>query len=87
MPEQKGAIIQIKVKGEFTVSEARQALFEKLQELEDDYAVRHVRNLSLYLTPTNGFGDEVVPHNHAGQKVDTLYSQGPYRSAAEVFKL
>ena len=79
--------MQIKVKGEFTVAEARQAIFEKLHELEDDYAIRHVRNISVYLTPTNGFGDELVPHNEAGHKVDKLYSRGPYHSAAEDFKL
>lgn len=79
--------MQIKVKGEMTIAEARQALYEKLHELEEDYAVRHVRHMSLYLTPTNGFGDELVPHNKAGRKVDKLYSDGPYRSAADDFKL
>ncbi len=77
----------IKVKGEFTLAEVRQALYEKLHELEDDYAVRHVRNITLYLTPTNGFGDEVVPHNEAGYRIDKMYSKGPYRSIADDFKL
>ena len=79
--------MQIKVKGEMTIAEARQVLYEKLHELEDDYAVRHIRSMSLYLTPTNGFGDELVPHNKAGRKVDKLYSEGPYRCAADEFKL
>lgn len=79
--------MQIKVKGEFTVAEARQLLFEKLHELEDDYAIRYVMNMSLFLTPTNGFGDELVPHNRAGHKVDKLYSRGPYRSIADDYKL
>ena len=79
--------MQIKVKGEMSVAEARQALYEKLHELEDEYAVRYVRNMSLYLTPTNGLGSEVVPHNKAGRKVDKLYSDGPYRSSADDYKI
>ena len=77
----------IKIIGEFPIGEARQALFEKLHELEDKYGIRYVMNLTLYLTPTNGFGDELVPHNRAGHKVDKLYSRGPYRSVADEYKL
>ena len=79
--------MKIQVKNEMSVAELRQALFEKLHELEDDYAIRYVKGTSLFLTPTNGFGDELVPHNRAGQKVDVLYSKGPYHSAADDFKL
>lgn len=74
--------MQIKVRGEMTISELRQALFEKLNELEEDLAVRHARSASLYLTPTNGFGDEVEPRRH-GRIVEKLYTDGPYRSAAD----
>ena len=52
--------MQIKIKGEMTIAELRQELFEKLNEIEDDYAVRHARSVTLYLTLTNGFGDEVI---------------------------
>ena len=79
--------MQIKLKGEITIAELRQILFEKLHEVEDDYAVRHARSITLYFTPTNGFGDEVVPRNTLGGKVDKVYSEGPYRSAADDFKL
>ncbi|MBT3039168.1 MAG: hypothetical protein KME37_09530 [Candidatus Thiodiazotropha sp. (ex Codakia orbicularis)] len=79
--------MQIKVKDELSIAELRQALFEKLHELEDDYAIRHARNATLYITPTNGFGDEIAPRNAAGNKVDKLYTDGPYKSAADEFKL
>lgn len=79
--------MQIKIKGEMTMAELRQELFEKLHEIEDDYAVRYAQSVTLYFTPTNGFGDEVVPRNTVGHKVDKVYSDGPYRSAADDFKL
>ena len=79
--------MQIKLKGEITIAELRQVLFEMLHEVEDEYAVRHARSITLYFTPTHGFGDEVVPRNTLGGKVDKIYSEGPYRSAADDFKL
>jgi hypothetical protein len=79
--------MQIKLKGEMTIAELRQLLYERLHELEEEYAVRYARAITLYFTPTNGFGEEVSPRNRMGDKVDRLYSEGPYRSAADEFKL
>ncbi len=79
--------MQIQVKGEMTLSELIQALYEKLSAVEEDYAVRHSRGATLYINPTNGFGDEVVPRNKGGREVNKLYSDGPYRSAADDYKL
>jgi hypothetical protein len=79
--------MQIKFKGEITIAELRQELFEKLHEIEDEFAIRHARSITLYFTPTNGFGEEVVPRNTLGSKVDKVYSEGPYRSAADDFKI
>lgn len=78
--------MQIKVTGEMSMAEIRQALVEKLNEIEDDLAVRHSRGATLYINPTNGFGDIVEPRK-GGRKVDKIYSDGPYRSAADEFKL
>ena len=77
--------MEIKVKGEMTIAEIRQALFEKLNEIENDYAVRYSRGATLYINPTNGFGDDVEPRKH-GRIVDKLYSSGPYRSAADDYE-
>ncbi len=77
--------MQIKVKGEMTIAEIRQALFEKLNEIEHDYAVRYSRGATLYINPTNGFGDDVEPRKH-GRTVEKLYSTGPYRSAADTYE-
>ncbi|MFN2190650.1 MAG: hypothetical protein ACK2T3_17960 [Candidatus Promineifilaceae bacterium] len=53
--------MEIRVKGEMTIAEIRQALFEKLHEAEAEYGVRYSRGAALYLNPTNGFGDDVCP--------------------------
>lgn len=79
--------MQIKVRGEMTLAEMRQALFEKLAELEDQFAVRYSRGATLYINPTNGLGDDVTPRHRDGSKLKMLNSDGPYRSAADEFKL
>ena len=38
--------MQIKLKGEMTLAELRQALFEQLNQVEEDYAVRYARSIS-----------------------------------------
>jgi len=53
-------MMQIKVHGEMTLAELRQALFEKLNQIEDDHAVRYSRGATLFIHPTNGFGDRVT---------------------------
>ena len=83
---QESLVMKIKVKGEMTMAEIRQALFEKLHEIESDFAIRHSIGATLYINPSNGFGDKVVPRK-GGRKVDNLYSDGPYRSAADDYKI
>ena len=79
--------MEIKVKGEMTIPEIRQVIIEKLFEIEEEYAVRHSRGATLFINPTNGFGDDVVPRNKGGRIVNKLYSEGPYKSAADEYKL
>ena len=79
--------MQIKVKGEMSIFEIRQAIYEQLAQLEEDYAIRYSRGATLYINPTNGFGDEVEPVDRSGRRVDRLYSNGAYKSAAMEFKL
>lgn len=70
-----------------TIAQLRQAFYEKLHELEVDYNVKHFKNATLYVNPVNEFGEEVVPRNRSGQQVNKLLSNGPYRSAAEDYKI
>jgi hypothetical protein len=79
--------MEIRIKGEMTIAEIRQALFEKLMEVETEYGVRYSRGAALYINPTNGFGDDVKPINQHGQSVEKIYSEGPYRSAADDYKV
>ena len=79
--------MEIRVHGEMTIPEIRQAIYEQLARIEEDFAVRYSRGATLYINPTNGFGDDVRPVDHAGEEIRKLNSRGPYRSAADEFKL
>src|SRR4051812_4948902 len=45
------------------------------------------RGATLYVNPTNAFGEEVTPRMPGEYELRTLYSMGPYRSAADEGKL
>lgn len=79
--------MKIKVHGEMTIPEIRQALFEQLNQLEDSLAVRYSIGATLFINPSNGFGDRVRPVDHAGEEIKKVNTRGPYRSAADEFKL
>lgn len=78
--------MQITVHGEMSIADIRQAIFEKLHELEDDFAVKFSRGATIYVNPTDGKGHGVVPRRN-GRALRTLDSDGPYRSAADDFKV
>ena len=79
--------MEIKIRGEMTMEDIRQAIFEKLHEVENEFAVRHSRGATLYINPTNGLGDDVVPRRSTGEQVRKVFSSGPYRSAADDYKM
>lgn len=70
-----------------TIADIRQALYERLNELEDDYAVKFSKGATLYVNPTDEFGQPVVPRTRDGRAVTKLNCNGPYRSAADDLKL
>ena len=41
--------MKIKLKGEMTLHDIRQALFEELYSVEEQYSVRHSRGATLYI--------------------------------------
>lgn len=75
--------MKIVVKGEMTLAALRQALFEKIVELEEEHAVHHSRGATLYVNPTDGDGQDVFPRNSGGRKLETMISKGPYRCAVD----
>lgn len=79
--------MQIIIKGNLTMPQLRQAFYEKLLELEEEFGVEHLRGATLYVNPTNEFGEDVILHNKFGQPVHKLFSHGPYRSCAEELKI
>ena len=79
--------MKIKIKGEMTLADLRQCLFEQLHCMEDRFAVRHTNDVTVYLNLTNGFGDKIICKDGGGREVSILCSQGPYRPAAIRFDL
>ncbi|AXM99094.1 hypothetical protein DVB73_20615 [Pseudomonas plecoglossicida] len=70
-----------------TIAQLRQTLFEMLKDLEEGYNVKHFKNTTIYVNPVNELGEEVVLRNKLGQLVNKLHSNGPYRSAADDYKI
>lgn len=77
----------LEIKGEMTLAELRQTVIEKSLIVEEEYAVRFTRGAKLYINPTNGFGDKVVPRDKTGEEVTKLRSSGPYPCAADEYDL
>lgn len=85
--QEQGFDMKIRIKGEMTLAEIKQALWEMLAQAESKYAIRYSRGATLFINPTNGFGDDVTPLREDGQPMTDLNSRGPYRSAADELKL
>ncbi|NKB59042.1 MAG: hypothetical protein GKS00_22165 [Alphaproteobacteria bacterium] len=79
--------MKIRIKGEMTLAQMRQLLFEELLNVEERFAVRHSLDATLYINPTNGFGDYVSPRYSNGQEVKVVYAAAPYRSAADLYEV
>lgn len=79
--------MQITIKGEMTLSDLRQAIFEQLSELELEFAIAYSQGATLYVNPTNGEGGAVQARTRDGRKVDRVSCKGPYRSAAQEFNI
>ena len=77
--------MKIRIKGELSTAELRQTIYEQLHLLEDDFVIRHSRDISIYLTPTNGFGEEVRCCDYRGKEVSTILVEGPYRAAVDEY--
>lgn len=79
--------MKIRVRGEMTIAEIKQALWEQLAEAEENLAIRYSRGATLFINPTNGFGDNVTPVRSDGKAVTDLNCNGPYKSAADEYKI
>lgn len=78
--------IMITVRGDLTMKEIRQAIFESLAESRTNTR-SIIRATSLFINPTDELGEAVVARNSLGAVVTRVTKKGPYRSAAEEFKL
>lgn len=79
--------MEIKFRGTMTIADLVQAVYEQLHLIKDEHAVRYSRGATLYINPSNEFGDDVVPRSTTGQEVRKVHCAGPYRSAADDYKI
>ena len=79
--------MKIRIPGEQSFLELIQVFYETLKALEQDHGIRHSRGATLYINPTDGNGKDVIPRKKTGEEVQEVLTRGPYRSAAEDFKL
>lgn len=79
--------MKIRIPGEMSFRQIIQALYEIFHHIERDHAVRHSRGVTLYINPTDGKGKDVIPRKKTGEEVQEILSRGPYRAAADDFKL
>ncbi len=77
--------MKIQIRGEHTLPQIRRALCEQLALLETDYALRFGRDVTLYLTPTNGFGVDLMCRDERGEPLPALHCDGPYACAADEY--
>jgi len=75
--------MKIIIKGEMTLAQLQQCIYEQFHSLEENYAVRHSRDVTLYITFTNGTGNVVTCRDGRGEEVTSVNSNGPYSSAAD----
>lgn len=78
--------MKISIKGEMHFRQVIQALYESLHQIELDHAVQHTRGVTLYINPTDGLGSDVILRKN-GEEVSEVRSKGPYRCAADDFKM
>jgi hypothetical protein len=79
--------MQFTIKGELTIAELKQAILEQMNIMEEQFGVRHSLGATIFIHPTNGFGDAVSPRDKHGVPMKKEFITGPYRSAAEEFKI
>lgn len=78
--------MQITIRGELTIAQLRQAIYEQLHELENGFSLGHSQGATLYVNPVDGLG-QPVELRRDGKRVNKIISNGPYRSIAEDFKI
>lgn len=75
--------MKITIRRELSIPELRQSIHEQLNRLEDRFGVRYARNTTIYLSFTNGFGNEVRCRDSRGGDVNEINIRGAYPCAAD----
>ena len=77
----------LRLNGEMTTAELRQALFEMIGQLEDECRVRRTCNATLYINPVDERGEKIVVRNSLGAVVNNVTRRGAYRCAADEYNI
>lgn len=77
--------MKIVIRREMSIPQLKQCIYEHLSSIEEQFAVRYARSTTIYLSFTNGFGNEVRCIDRAGGDVNEVFSEGPYPCAADQF--
>jgi len=77
--------MKLRIKGEFSTAELLQTIYEQFHILEDNFVVRHSMDITVYFTPTNGFGEEVLCRDYRGKEVSAIYVEGPYKCSEDEY--
>ena len=76
--------MKTRFRGIYTCEEFFQALFDERQKFRD-HGIKFIRGATLYYTPVDEYGDPVTPVHKNGEPMHGWSSDGPYRSAADIY--
>jgi len=79
--------MQITFKKQMTKKEIAQAIFEKLNQLEDSCAFSHSQGATLYINPINDRGEPVILIGEDGQAIKKLVADGPAPCHADALRI
>jgi hypothetical protein len=79
--------ILLRLNGDMTLAEMRQAFFEMTGQLEDEHGVHHTCNASLFINPVNEAGEKIVVRDSLGAVLKNVTRKGAYRCAADDYNI
>ena len=75
--------MKISIRGEHSLRNLIQCIYEQLLEIEQTYNIDFARRVTIYMTTTDGRGNVVFCRDARGNEVMTMKTDGPYSVAAD----
>lgn len=76
--------LKIQLRGFRSTPDLRNMLNLAVDEMEAR-GIRNARGVNLYLTPSDGEGNQVFPRKEDGSKLTVITIEAPYRTAADEY--